>query len=182
MPCRRTQPSSTAAGTTPASTPTADESLLVPRIFGVDTSLVPALKGQHRSLVLLRCGVAGGPRVRPLLFARIIPHALRGARSPADGVGVFVPATRERCRHAATQLDRIIHFWNRRIQATGPDRERLWWADRPSAVQWIPGTLPPCTIGETASISRTSTRCGRTEPSRIMGCSSVRCLEKTTRG
>lgn len=33
-------------------------------------------------------------------------------------------------------LDRITEFWDWRIQGTGADMERLWWADRPAAVQW----------------------------------------------
>lgn len=52
-------------------------------------------------------------------------------------------------------LDRITAFWDWRIQGTGSDRERLWWADRPSATQWIPGSLPAPTVGQWYSIDIT---------------------------
>lgn len=52
-------------------------------------------------------------------------------------------------------LDRITEFWNWRTQGTGSDRERLWWADRPSATQWIPGSLPAPIVGQWYSIDIT---------------------------
>lgn len=44
-------------------------------------------------------------------------------------------------------LDRITEFWNWRTQGTGSDFERLWWADRPSSVQWAIDLAPP-TVGQ----------------------------------
>jgi hypothetical protein len=44
-------------------------------------------------------------------------------------------------------LDRITEFWDWRIHGTGADRERLWWADRPAATQWISTPLPPPAVG-----------------------------------
>ena len=44
-------------------------------------------------------------------------------------------------------LDRITEFWDWKTMGTGSDNDRLWWADRPNAVQWIPGALPAPTIG-----------------------------------
>lgn len=52
-------------------------------------------------------------------------------------------------------LDRITEFWDWRTQGTGSDYERLWWADRPSATQWIPGSLPEPTVGQWYSIDIT---------------------------
>jgi hypothetical protein len=52
-------------------------------------------------------------------------------------------------------LDRITQFWDWRTQGTGRDRERLWWADRPPAVQWIPQALPAPTVGQWYSIDIT---------------------------
>ena len=52
-------------------------------------------------------------------------------------------------------LDRINEFWDWRIQGTGSDYERLWWVDRPSATQWIPGSLPEPTVGQWYSIDIT---------------------------
>jgi subtilisin family serine protease len=47
----------------------------------------------------------------------------------------------------ALYLDRVTQFWDWRIQGTGSDRLRLWWADRPGAVPWIPNALPAPTVG-----------------------------------
>jgi hypothetical protein len=44
-------------------------------------------------------------------------------------------------------LDRIVEPWDWTANGTGPDRERLWWSDRPKTTQWRSGVLPPCTIG-----------------------------------
>lgn len=38
-------------------------------------------------------------------------------------------------------VDRVTSDWDWRIQGTGSDHERLWWSDRPSAVQWAPTLL-----------------------------------------
>ena len=45
-------------------------------------------------------------------------------------------------------VDRITEFWDWRIQGTGLDHERLWWADRPSATQLTPSPLPAPTVGQ----------------------------------
>lgn len=44
-------------------------------------------------------------------------------------------------------LDRVTAPWDWRTQGTGPDRQRLWWADRPSTAQWHPGLLPAPEVG-----------------------------------
>ena len=41
-------------------------------------------------------------------------------------------------------LDRVTSSWDWRTRGTCSDHDRLWWADRPSATQWIPNALPPC--------------------------------------
>lgn len=53
-------------------------------------------------------------------------------------------------------LDRVIEPWNWRTQGSGPDRERLWWADRPHAIQWQEAVLPPCNLGTWYAIDITS--------------------------
>jgi len=52
-------------------------------------------------------------------------------------------------------LDRITEFWDWRIQGTGSDLERLWWADRPSATQWVSSSLSAPTVGQWYSIDIT---------------------------
>lgn len=52
-------------------------------------------------------------------------------------------------------LDRITTFWDWRIQGTGRDRERLWWADRPTATPWISSALPAPVVGQWYSIDLT---------------------------
>jgi hypothetical protein len=44
-------------------------------------------------------------------------------------------------------LDRITAAWDWRTSGTGRDRDRLWWVDRPAAVQWSPSAYPPPTRG-----------------------------------
>ena len=56
----------------------------------------------------------------------------------------------------AMYLDRITEFWDWRTQGTGSDRERLWWADRPAATQWLPGWLPAPTLNQWYSIDITN--------------------------
>ena len=51
-------------------------------------------------------------------------------------------------------LDRITTQWNWTTAGTGPDRERLWWADKPNAVN-VRSLLPPCTTGSWYSIDIT---------------------------
>jgi hypothetical protein len=45
-------------------------------------------------------------------------------------------------------LDRIRQAWDWRTSGTGQDRERLWWADRPAATQWLPNTIPAPVPGQ----------------------------------
>lgn len=45
-------------------------------------------------------------------------------------------------------FDRITESWDWRTMGTGPDHERLWWADRPDYEQWFFDPLPAPTIGE----------------------------------
>ena len=53
-------------------------------------------------------------------------------------------------------FDRITTFWDWRTQGTGTDRQRLWWADRPAFVQWIPNALPAPTAGQWYAIDITT--------------------------
>jgi hypothetical protein len=43
-------------------------------------------------------------------------------------------------------LDRITEFWDWRTQGTGVDRERMWWIDRPNAVQWNQDVSQPLPV------------------------------------
>lgn len=52
-------------------------------------------------------------------------------------------------------LDRITEFWDWKTQGTGQDHERLWWADRPSAVQWEPNPVTNPTPGQWYAIEIT---------------------------
>ncbi len=52
-------------------------------------------------------------------------------------------------------LDRITAFWDWKTRGTGSDRKRLWWADRPSAVQWDSKTLPAPRVAQWYSIDIT---------------------------
>ena len=52
-------------------------------------------------------------------------------------------------------LDRITEFWDWKTQGTGSDNERLWWVDRPVAIQWNLSVLPIPTVGEWYSIDIT---------------------------
>ncbi len=45
-------------------------------------------------------------------------------------------------------LDRITESWDWRTQGTGPDRLRLWWEDRPAALQWEALSLPAPVVGQ----------------------------------
>jgi len=46
-------------------------------------------------------------------------------------------------------VDRITQFWwDWQTSGTGCDYQRLWWADKPTAVQWNPTALPAPTLGQ----------------------------------
>ena len=53
-------------------------------------------------------------------------------------------------------FDRITSFWDWRIQGTGCDRLRLWWADKPSAVQWAGSQLATPTLGQWYAVDITT--------------------------
>ena len=53
-------------------------------------------------------------------------------------------------------LERITTFWDWHIQGTGRDRERLWWADRPSTLQWSVGQIPNPAQGQWYAVDITS--------------------------
>jgi len=90
------------------------------------------------------------------LYYTLLQFNLTGMPAQASSARLEVFAFTQRgSGTTAMQLDRITAFWDWRIQGTGADRERLWWADRPSAIQCIAGTLPPCTIGQWYSIDIT---------------------------
>jgi hypothetical protein len=76
-----------------------------------------------------------------------LPHPAQSAR-----LELF---SRPQDNSTALYLDRITEPWDWRTQGTGSDRERLWWADRPAAVQWRQDTLPPPTPGQWYSIDIT---------------------------
>jgi hypothetical protein len=52
-------------------------------------------------------------------------------------------------------LDRITEYWNWQTEGTGCDHLRLWWADRPTTVQWISGQIPNATAGQWYSVDIT---------------------------
>jgi hypothetical protein len=52
-------------------------------------------------------------------------------------------------------LDRITEPWDWRIQGSGRDRERLWWADRPRTESWEPQILSAPRVGEWYSVDVT---------------------------
>ena len=56
---------------------------------------------------------------------------------------------------AGLLLDRLTEDWDWRIQGTGRDRQRLWWADRPDSVQWGAQELPAPVPGSRYTIDIT---------------------------
>jgi WD40 repeat protein/tRNA A-37 threonylcarbamoyl transferase component Bud32 len=60
----------------------------------------------------------------------------------------------ERCT-ARLYLDRITAPWDWKTSGTGPDHERLWWADRPPTSPWRTNTLPAPSDGEWYAIDLT---------------------------
>jgi hypothetical protein len=53
-------------------------------------------------------------------------------------------------------LDRVTSDWDWKVNGSGPDRLRLWWADRPSASRWSADPLQPCIVGEWYRIDLTA--------------------------
>jgi hypothetical protein len=53
-------------------------------------------------------------------------------------------------------LDRVTQSWNWREQGTGRDHDRLWWADRPSAVLWQNEPVSNPTMGQWYGVDITS--------------------------
>lgn len=90
------------------------------------------------------------------LYYSLLEFNLNGmpARASTARLELF-PFTQRGIGTTGIYLDRITEFWDWRTQGTGRDRQRLWWADRPAAVQWIPGALPEPTLGQWYSIDIT---------------------------
>jgi hypothetical protein len=90
------------------------------------------------------------------LYYTLIEFDLNGMPAQASSVRLeLFPFTQRGVGTISMYLDRITEFWDWRIQGTGSDQERLWWADRPNAVQWLPTALPAPTLGEWYSVDIT---------------------------
>jgi hypothetical protein len=53
-------------------------------------------------------------------------------------------------------LDRITSAWDWQTSGTGCDRLRLWWADKPSTVQWAGSQLPTPTLSQWYAVDITT--------------------------
>jgi prepilin-type processing-associated H-X9-DG protein len=91
------------------------------------------------------------------LYYTLIEFDLTNLPKVASSAKIELFAAKKKKENVNTEmyLDRITEFWDWRIQGTGLDRERLWWADRPSAVQWDPNFLPAPIAGRWYSIGIT---------------------------
>lgn len=45
-------------------------------------------------------------------------------------------------------VDRVLESWDWRLEGSGSDRLRLWWADRPATTPWSATPLPAPVVGE----------------------------------
>jgi hypothetical protein len=76
------------------------------------------------------------------LYHSLIEFNLQGLPSQASAATLELFAFPGRgVGTTGVYLDRITSAWDWRTQGTGSDRERLWWADRPTADQWEPAAL-----------------------------------------
>jgi hypothetical protein len=90
------------------------------------------------------------------LYYTLIEFDLNGMPAHASSARLELYAFTQRgSGTVGMYLDRITEFWDWKTMGTGSDNERLWWADRPTAVQWIPNSLPAPTIGQWYSIDIT---------------------------
>ena len=90
------------------------------------------------------------------LYYSLLQFNLSGMPSQASIARLeLFPFTQRGIGTTGIYLYRIAEFWDWKTQGTGRDRERLWWADRPPAVQWIPGALPAPILGQWYSIDIT---------------------------
>lgn len=91
------------------------------------------------------------------LYYSLIEFDLSGLPQQAQSVRIELFPRPQQGATGQTELylDRITESWDWRIQGTGNDRERLWWADRPDAVQWRANALPAPTTGQWYSIDIT---------------------------
>jgi hypothetical protein len=78
---------------------------------------------------LIEFDLSGLPASSPLVSLELFPGVPKG-----DGT-------------TAIFLDRITEPWDWKTQGTGPDRERLWWVDRPDAEPLSPDALPEPVVG-----------------------------------
>ena len=53
-------------------------------------------------------------------------------------------------------FDRITSAWDWRTSGTGCDRLRLWWADKPSAIQWAGSQLPTPSVSHWYAVDITT--------------------------
>ena len=91
---------------------------------------------------LLEFDISGLPETASSAYVEIHPYTKTNERRP---VGMY--------------LYRITGFWDWRTMGSGPDRERLWWVDRPPAVPWTadePQPMPAPISGEPYRIDITN--------------------------
>ncbi len=77
-------------------------------------------------------------------YHSLIEFDLGGLPSKASSVQLeLYNSTSRSGRTVNMYLDRIVEPWDWRTQGTGPDRERLWWADRPATEPYMSGLSAP---------------------------------------
>jgi hypothetical protein len=90
------------------------------------------------------------------LYYSLLQFNLTGLPTVAKSVQLQLYCFKQRgAGTTGLYLDRITQFWDWKTQGTGRDFLRLWWADQPAAVQWIPQALPAPVVGQWYSIDIT---------------------------
>ncbi len=90
------------------------------------------------------------------LYYTLIEFDLSNLPTKASSATLMLfPFTQRGIGTTGMYLDMVTEFWDWKTEGTGIDRDRLWWADRPATIQWIPSLLLAPTLGEWYSIDIT---------------------------
>jgi WD40 repeat protein len=88
-------------------------------------------------------------------YYALLQFDLAGMPSNARSAMLYLYCVQTERGGARLYLDRITAAWDWKTSGTGPDHERLWWADRPPTSAWRTNTLPVPSAGEWYTIDLT---------------------------
>jgi hypothetical protein len=90
------------------------------------------------------------------LYYILMQFDLAGLPSSASSAVLYLYCYQLSTGGTSLYLDRITNTWNWATFSTGCDSNRLWWADKPGAVQWNPNSIATPVQGQWYAVDITT--------------------------